>query len=372
MKVPFLDIGETYKELKEEINIAIGKVLDGGWYIHGEQVKKFEQEFAVYCDASNSIGVGSGLSALELLLRGHNIAIGDEIIIPSNTFIATALAVSSSGAKPVLVEPNARTYTIDPEKIIPVITKKTKAIIAVHLYGQPANITKIKTICKEFKLLLLEDAAQAHGAEHFGKKAGTLADGSAFSFYPGKNLGAYGDGGAVIVRKKRIGEYIRSLRDYGSKEKYISLYKGTNSRLDELQAAILRVKLTHLDEWNKRREKIAQYYLKHMNNKKNNLFILPIIDDGNKHVWHLFVVQTKKRTAFMNYLTERGIGFIIHYPIPIYRQPAYKEMHHLDKNFPITNSLSDEIISLPIGPHISDEQASYICDNVNKFISTFL
>ncbi len=372
MEIPLLDVGATYKELKKEIDKAIKEVLDSRWYINGENVKKFEEEFASYCKVSHCVGVGSGLSALELILRAYGIKKGDEVIAPANTFIATILAISNVGAKPILVEPGKLTFTIDPQKIEKAITKKTKAVLAVHLYGQAANITQIKTICKKYNLLLIEDAAQAHGAEHFGERAGGLGDAAGFSFYPTKNLGAYGDGGCVTTNDKIIADYIRSLRDYGSDKKYLYSYKGTNSRLDELQAAILRVKLKHLDVWNRRRQKIADFYLKYLNPTKNENFKLPQVADGNKHVWYVFVVCTKKRDKFIDYLTENSIGYIIHYPIPFYKQPAYKEMNSSSKNFPITNCLSEEIVSLPMGPHLSREEAEYVSEQINKFIQMYL
>lgn len=368
MKIPFLDVGATYKELRKEIDKVIKSVLDSGSYINGENVKKFEDEFAKYCNVSYCVGVGSGLSALELILRAYNIGKGDEVIIPANTFIATALSVSNVGAKPILVEPDEATFNIDPKKIQKAISKRTKAVIAVHLYGQTANISQIKTICKNHSLFLIEDAAQAHGAMHFGKKAGNLGDAAGFSFYPVKNLGAYGDGGCVTTNDKIIADYVRAMRDYGSKEKYFFNYKGTNSRLDELQAAILRVKLKYLDTWNKRRDRIADFYLKYINPTKNENFKLPQVGKGNKHVWHVFVVRAKKREKFIEYLTKNGIGYLIHYPIPFYKQQAYKEMNILSKNFPITNKLSEEVISLPIGPHMDLEDAQYVSERANKFI----
>lgn len=368
MKIPFIDISASYKELKKEINKVVKEVLDSGCYINGENVKKFEEEFAKYCNVSYCVGVASGLSALELILQAYNIGKGDEVIVPANTFIATVLAISNVGAKPILVEPDEATFTIDPQKIEKEITKKTKAVLAVHLYGQTANLRRIKEICQENNIVVIEDAAQAHGAEHFGEKAGRLGEAAGFSFYPTKNLGAYGDGGCVTTNDIMIADFIRAARNYGSKEKDIYLHKGYNSRLDELHAAILRVKLKYLDTWNKRRERIANFYLKYINPKKNENFKLPVVADGNKHVWYAFVVRTKKRDKFMKYLTQNGVGHIIHYPVPFYNQPAYKEMNVLSKNFPIANRLSEEVISLPISPHIKTQEAKYVSGKVNKFI----
>lgn len=369
MEVKFLDIGATYKELKKDIDKAVKDVLKGGWYIHGQNVKEFEKEFANYCHVRHCVSVGNGLNALELILRACKIGIGDEVVVPANTYIATVLAISNVGATPILVEPELTTYNIDPEKIEAAITKKTKAVLAVHLYGQTANIKKIKPVCRKYNLKLIEDAAQAHGAEHFGKKAGSLGDAAGFSFYPGKNLGAYGDGGAVTTNDQEIADYVRLARDYGQEKKYVNLIKGTNSRLDELQAAVLRVKLKHLNKWNKRREAIAQYYLKYLNPRKNKNFVLPGILKGNKHIWHLFVARVTKRDKFIDYLQKNKIGFLIHYPIPPYKQAAYKELNSISGQFPITNSLSDEIISLPIGPHLQKNEKDYVCEKINKFIN---
>ncbi len=372
MRVQFLNVGATYEELKPEIDRAIKNVLNNGKFINGEQVRKFEQEFANYCGTKYCIGVGNGLNALELLLRAFRIGEGDEVIVPANTFIATILAISNIGAIPVLVDPDVLTYNIDPQKIEPAFTKKTKSVIPVHLYGQTANIRDIKSICNKYKSILVEDAAQAHGAKHYGKKSGSLGDGAGFSFYPGKNLGAYGDGGAITTSDKKIADYVSTLRDYGSRKKYVHLYKGTNSRLDEIQAAILRVKLKHLDEWNQRRRIIADLYLKHLNPQKNGMFQNPVEDQGNKHVWHLFVIRTKKRTNFVDYLNQLGIGTLVHYPIPPYAQKAYSELNSLRSNYPVTNLLAAQVVSLPIGPHLTQIEVEYVIEKVNKFISKHL
>lgn len=372
MDIKFLDVGATYHELKPEIDVAVNKVLSNGWYILGESVDKFESEFARYCGTRYCIGVSNGMDALELILRSYQIGEGDEVIVPANTYIATTLAVSLVGATPVLVEPYLETYTIDPTKIEAAITKKTKAIIVVHLYGQCADMNKIKKICKKHNLKLIEDSAQAHGAKYSGKKSGSLGDASAFSFYPGKNLGAYGDGGAITTNDPKVAKSIKILRNYGSEVKYTNIVKGFNKRLDEIQAAILRVKLKYLDKWNKRRTDIANYYLKNLNPSNNPNFTLPVNLEKNSHVWHLFVVRTKNREKFIDYLNTKGIETMIHYPYPYYQMPAYKELNKLKKKFPISNKICKEVVSLPIGPHMTEREIKYVVLTVNSFISKFL
>ena len=366
MKVPFLDLKVTYLELADEIDSAIKSVLEGGWYILGENVRCFEEEFAAYCGCKYCVGVGSGMDALELLLKAHGIGTGDEVVVPANTYIASALAVSRVGAIPVLVEPDPRTCNINPLGIGAVISSKTKAVMAVHLYGQTADMTHIRGICQKYGLMLLEDAAQAHGAMHYGVKAGALGDGAGFSFYPGKNLGAFGDGGAVLTDERDVAEYVRMARNYGSEKKYYNAIKGMNSRLDELQAAILRVKLRHLDEWNQRRSEVACLYLDRLETRDEEL-VLPYIGEGNSHVWHLFTMRSTRRDALRTYLEKEGIGALIHYPVPLYSQAAYGEMNHLRDNFPISNAISEQILSLPMGPHLSIEAAQYVCKAVNSF-----
>ncbi|OGK26070.1 hypothetical protein A2954_02810 [Candidatus Roizmanbacteria bacterium RIFCSPLOWO2_01_FULL_37_12] len=372
MKVPFLDIGATYKELETQIDKEFKKIMNSGWYILGQSVSKFEDEFAKYCGVKYCIGVGNGMDALELILRAYNIGPGNEVIIPANTYIATSLVVNLVGATPILVEPEEATYNLDPSKIEKAITKKTKAVIAVHLYGQTANIKKIKPICNIYKLKLIEDAAQAHGALHFGKKAGSLGDAAGFSFYPGKNLGAYGDAGAITTNDKKVAGYVKIARNYGSEKKYFNLIKGFNTRLDELQAAMLSIKLKYLNLWNERRQKIAHYYLENLNPNNKNSFILPKIGVGNKPVWHLFAVLSKKRDKLIELLDKKNIGYLIHYPLPLYKQKAYLELNHLQKNFPISNRIANQVISLPMGPHLQQNQVQYIVETVNKFIDTYI
>jgi len=366
MKISFLDLKKTYLELKDEIDTAVESVLKGGWYILGENVRRFEEEFAAFCGCRYCVGVGSGIDALELLLKAHRIGPGDEVVVPANTYIATALAVSRTGAIPVLVEPDPRTCNIDPFEIEAVITSKTRAVMAVHLYGQTADMKRIKKICRKCGLKLFEDAAQAHGAMYFGVKAGSLGDGAGFSFYPGKNLGAFGDGGAVLTDERDVAEYVRIARNYGSEKKYYNAIKGMNSRLDELQAAVLRVKLRHLDEWNRRRSEVAGLYLDRLEAWDEEL-VLPQIGEGNTHVWHLFTVRSTRRDALRAHLEKEGIGTLIHYPIPLYNQAAYQEMSSLRKNYPISDAISERILSLPIGPHLSIEAAQYVCKAVNSF-----
>ena len=366
MKVPFLDLKKTYLELESEIDAAIKSVLKEGWYILGDNVKHFEEDFAVYCGSKYCIGVGSGMDALMLILKAHGIGPGDEVVVPANTYIATALAVSSVGAIPVLVEPDPKTCNIDPLRIEGVITSKTSAVMAVHLYGQTADMKRIKEICQKYELKIFEDAAQAHGAMHHGVKAGALGDGAGFSFYPGKNLGAYGDGGAVLTDDREVAEYVRTARNYGSEKKYYNTVKGMNSRLDELQAAILSVKLRHLDQWNQRRFEIARLYLDRLEARDREL-VLPHVGEGNQHVWHLFTVRSTRRDELRSYLENRGIGTLIHYPVPLYSQGAYKELSHLRDNYPVSTAICEQTLSLPMGPHLSKEAAMYVCEEVNRF-----
>lgn len=372
MKIKFLNLAASYLELKKEIDKTLKNVLSFGWYILGENVSLFEKEFADYCGTQYCIGVGNGMDALELVLRAYEIGLGDEVIVPANTYIATVLAIMNVGAVPILVEPNLFTYNLDPNKIEAAITRKTKTVLPVHLYGQCADMRKIGEICKKNNLVLIEDAAQAHGAIYYGRKAGNLGDGAGFSFYPGKNLGGFGDGGAVTTNNGRIADYVRTARNYGSKKKYYNLIKGVNSRLDEIQAAILRVKLKFLDKWNARRRIIAKYYLDHLNSFRNENFILPVVAKGNTHIWHLFVIRSKKRNKLISYLEEHGIETLVHYPVPPYKQLALKEIRYLSPKFPITNKLSQEVLSLPIGPHLTKQETAYVCETVNKFIKKYL
>ena len=359
--IPFLDLKSINSNLKDEFHRALDKVLDSGNFILGAEVKSFEAEFSAYCESKFAVGVANGLEALSLTLRAWGVGPGDEVILPSNTFIATWLAVNHVGAKPVPVEPNNLTYNIDPLKIEAAITNKTKVIIAVHLYGQPSDMDVILDIGKRYKLKILEDAAQAHGAKYNEKKIGSLADAAAFSFYPGKNLGALGDAGAITTDDPILVENIRTLRNYGSKVKYENEVLGFNSRLDEIQAAFLRVKLKKLDIENKNRKKIAELYRKFL--RKADL-ILPYVPEWADPVWHLYVVRSKKRKELIEKLNDAGIGNSIHYPIPPHLQKAYKDRNK--DSFPIAESMSQQILSLPIDPQLQEYDIKKICEVILK------
>jgi dTDP-4-amino-4,6-dideoxygalactose transaminase len=358
MKVPFLDLNAPYLALKDELDAAYHRVMNSGWYILGKEGEAFEAEFAEYCQVKHCIGVGNGLDALHLILRASGIGPGDEVIVPSNTYIATWLAVTYSGATPVPVEPDERTYNIDPSRIESAITERTKAIMPVHLYGQPADMDSINDIATRYGLKVFEDAAQAHGAKYKGRKTGGLGDAAGFSFYPGKNLGAFGDGGAVTTNDGGLAEKIRMLGNYGSRVKYHNEVKGFNSRLDELQAAMLRVKLSKLDAWNERRKQIAGYYLDQL--KFNRNIILPFTHEWADPVWHLFVVRHSKREILETSLTEVGIGTMIHYPIPPHLQDAYSELCYSEGAFPIAENIHKEILSLPMGPHLTELERLFV------------
>jgi dTDP-4-amino-4,6-dideoxygalactose transaminase len=362
-KVPFLDLRAAYLELKLEIDAAVSRVLDSGWYIGGAEVEQFETEYAVYCEAKYCIGVGNGLDALHLTLKAFGIGEGDEVIVPSNTYIATWLAVTYTGARPVPIEPDERTYNIDPNLIEAAITARTKAIIPVHLYGQPADLDPILSIAKRYGLRVLEDGAQAQGASYKGKRIGGHGDAVAWSFYPGKNLGAMGDAGAVTTNDSQIAEQIRMLRNYGSREKYINEIVGYNSRLDPIQAATLRVKLKVLDEWNHRRKAIAESYLTHLSDKN---LILPFSPPWADAAWHLFVVQSERRDQLIADLKKHGIGTLIHYPIPPHKQAAYS--HLSDLKLPISTRIHERVFSLPIGPHLTDTMQQQIIETINELI----
>lgn len=359
MRVPFLDLKAAYTELQPQLDAAYRRVMTSGWYVSGQELEAFEFEFAQYCGAKHCIGVGNGLDALTLILRAMEIGDGDDVIVPANTFIATWLAVSQVGATPVPVDINPSTYNIAPAQITRVITSKTKAIIAVHLYGQPAEMDAVNTVAKEHGLRVIEDAAQAQGALYRNARAGGLADAAAFSFYPAKNLGAFGDGGAVTTSDPALAEAIRALGNYGSTQKYHHLVQGCNSRLDELQAAFLRVKLAILDDWNSRRRRLAAFYLRNLDGCG---LALPYIPDWAVPAWHLFVVQAANRDSLRNALSERGIDTSIHYPLSPARQPAYAQILTAPIDAPITETAESKILSLPFGPHLSDTMARYVVD----------
>lgn len=353
MVVPFLDLRAGYQELKLEIDEAVMRVLDSGWYVLGSEVKSFETEFSTYCGAAHAVGVADGLDALHLALRAMDVGPGDEVIVPSNTYIATWLAVSQCGATPVPVEPIETTYNLDPDLIEEAITPRTKVILPVHLYGQPADMDPILAIAKDHGLRVLEDAAQAHGARYKGKHIGAHGDAVAWSFYPGKNLGAMGDGGAVTTNDAKLADRIRVLRNYGSRQKYINEVQGFNSRLDPIQAAILRVKLSHLDDWNARRAESAKHYLKRL---IGTGLILPAVPDWADPVWHLFVVRHGNRDALQQKLGEDGVSSLIHYPIPPHKQLAYVAAEFSPDAYPIASCLADELLSLPIGPQQTEKE----------------
>ena len=355
--IPFLDLKAPHVELREEIAEAIDRVISSGWYILGPEVDAFEAEYAAYCEASHCIGLANGLDALHLALLAMDVGPGDEVIVPSNTYIATWLAVSQCGATPVPVEPDARTYNINPTLIEAAITPRTKVILPVHLYGQPADIDPILAIARKHGLRVLEDGAQAHGARYKGQRLGAHGDAVAWSFYPGKNLGAMGDGGAVTTDDAQLADRIRVLRNYGSRVKYVNEVQGYNSRLDPLQAAILRVKLAHLDEWNARRSAIAARYQQCL---VGCGLTLPYVPDWAEPAWHLYVVQHSQRDALQNQLGEAGIGTLIHYPIPPHLQQAYTSAGYVQEQFPMAEKIAQQCLSLPIGPHLDEAGAAAV------------
>lgn len=351
-----------HNEIRSEIDDAIKRVLDNSYYIDGPFLKQFEQEWAEYCGTKYCVGVGNGLEGIKLSLLALGIKENEEVIIPSHTFIATALAVSNCGAKPVFVEVNEDDCLINPDKIEEKITDKTKAIIVVHLYGQCCEMDKIMDIAKRHNLKVVEDAAQAHGATYKGRKAGSLGDIAEFSFYPGKNLGCLGDGGCITTNDKELADKVRELRNYGSNQKYIHNEKGFNSRLDELQASILSVKLPYLDKWNKDRRRIASRF---NNEIKNEKIKLPVENVDNYHVYHQYVVQVDDRENFQEYLKKYDIPTMVHYPRAIHKQKAYEEFNELD--LPIAEELASKVVSLPMYYGLSDEEINYIIDIINKY-----
>ena len=360
--IPFATFDHLHKLMDEEIRKALIDVYESGWFITGNRLKKFEEDYANYCGTKYAIGCGNGEDAIELILRGYGISEGDEVIVSSHTFIASVLAVSAVGATPILIEPEMDYYLINPDLIEEKITEKTKAIIAVHLYGQACDMDKINEIAKKYNLKVIEDAAQAHGATYKGRKVGTLGDAAAFSFYPGKNLGALGDAGAVVTNDEELANKVRTYSNYGANIKYHHEVKGVNSRLDEIQAAVLDVKLKYLDETNANRKEIAKKYFAGINNNK---IILPKIADYNEHVFHLFVVRCNERDRFQQYLKDNGIETVIHYPIPIYLQNAYPELNNL--NLINSKELADTVLSLPLYYGMSDEEINYVIDIINNF-----
>ena len=369
--IPFLDLKSINAQYREELIHAVTDVIDSGWYVQGKHVKAFENEFADFCGARHGIGVANGLDALILILKAYKelgkLEEGDEVIVPANTYIATILAITENRLKPILVEPNEHTYNLDPHLIEQSITPVTKAILAVHLYGQLADMPSINTIAQKHNLLVIEDSAQSHGAQIDGRKAGNWGNASGFSFYPGKNLGALGDAGAVTTNDDQLAKTIRILGNYGSYKKYENIYQGVNSRLDEMQAALLRVKLKNLNIETKRRKEIATQYMEGI---QNDAIDLPFTTNNSASmredcVWHLFVIRTKKREQLHVYLTEQGIQTLIHYPIAPHQQKAFKSWPN--RSYPITEAIHNQVLSLPISPVMSDEQVQKVIEAVNNF-----
>jgi dTDP-4-amino-4,6-dideoxygalactose transaminase len=365
MNVPFVDLQYEYQGIKDEIDVAIAAVLNRSDYVLGKAVRDFELAFADYCEAAHGVGVDSGYSALELILRAYGIGPGDEVITAANTFIATALAISNCGAQPVLVDIEPETYNLDPTLLESAITPATRAIIPVHLYGQPADMGAILSIAQKHDLRVVEDACQAHGARYKGRRAGSLGDAAAFSFYPSKNLGAYGDGGMVVTNDTAVAKQVRIMRNVGQSAKYQHQIKGFNHRLDSIQAAVLCVKLPYLDEGNTWRRDAASRYNKRLD---NTAVTLPTAADGVEHVYHLYIIQVDNRDQLQAHLAEAGIATGIHYPIPIHLQPAYAELGHKPGDFPETEKLTQRILSLPMYPGITSEAIDYTANTINDFI----
>ena len=360
--IKFLDLHKINERFRDKIDERIKAVLDSGWYLDGQQDKLFEKNFADFCGTKHCIGCGNGLDALSLIIKGYGFGKGDEIIVPANTYIASILAISQNGCTPVLVEPDIKTYNINPDLIEEKITEKTKAIMVVHLYGQAVQMEKVIEIAKKYNLKVIEDSAQAHGALYNGKRTGNLGDASGFSFYPGKNLGCMGDGGCVTTNDDELAAKVDAISNYGSDRKYHHIYKGVNSRLDELQAAILDVKLLFLDKDNERRREISKFYRENIKNQK---LILPETYDEKAHVWHIFAVRCETRDNFQKYLEENDIQTNIHYPTPPHKQGAYLEWNNL--SYPVTEKIHKTIISIPISPVLTDEEVNKTVEVINKY-----
>jgi dTDP-4-amino-4,6-dideoxygalactose transaminase len=364
--VPFLDLKAPYLELQTEIDEAVRRVLASGWYLLAGELESFEEAFALYTGAKLCVGVANGLDALHLSLRAMGIGPGDEVIVPSNTYIATWLGVTHAGASPVPVEPDERTYNISPHVIEAAITSRTKAILPVHLYGQSADMEPILELARSYGIKVLEDAAQAHGACYRGRKVGAIGLATTWSFYPTKNLGALGDAGAITTNDDDLADKLRVLRNYGSRVKYVNEVVGHNSRLDEVQAAVLSVKLGYLDKWNARRVKIAARYLGGL---ENTSLDLPYVDQSSQPAWHLFVVRTPERDALRAHLHANGIHTMIHYPIPPHLQDAYASLQIREGSLPISESIHREVLSLPMGPHMTDDQVERVIETIRQFSS---
>lgn len=365
MKINFVDLKRQYRGIKKETDQAIQKVIDNSAFILGEELRQFEKEFARFCECKYCVGTDNGSSALELGMRALGIGPKDEVITPANSFIASSSSISFTGAQPVLVDCDPKTYNIDPQKIEPAITKRTKAIMPVHLYGQPADMDSILKIAKKHKLLVVEDACQAHGARYKKRRVGSMGNVAAFSFYPGKNLGAYGDAGALVTNSKKIADRVRMMRDYGQKKKYHHVFIAWNRRLDNLQAAILLVKLKHLNQWNRLRRKHAYYYNELL---KGTDVVTPAELDGVEPVYHLYVIRIKKRDKLQQFLTSKQIYTGIHYPIPIHLQMAYKDLGYRKGDFPVTEECASEVLSLPMFPELKESEIEYIVNSIKAFL----
>lgn len=360
--IKFLDLEKINNRFREEIDSELKEILDSGWYLQGKKNQKFAENFAEFCGVKHCLGVANGLDALNLIIKAYGFSNGDEIIVPANTYIASILAISQNGCTPILVEPDIKTYNINPDLIEEKITERTKAIMVVHLYGQAVQMKKIWELAKKYNLKIIEDSAQAHGSVYDGIKTGALGDASGFSFYPGKNLGCMGDGGCVTTNDDELFEKIKAIANYGSDRKYHHIYKGVNSRLDEIQAAVLNVKLKYLDTDNARRREISKYYRE---NIKNRIIILPETYDESAHVWHVFAVRTPERDRFQKYLEENNIQTIIHYPTPPHKQGAYQEWNNL--SYPISEEIHRTIISLPISPVMTDDEVQRVTEVINEY-----
>jgi len=364
VRVPFLDLRAASQELHRPLSEALTRVLDSGRYVLGAEVEAFEQAWARYVGVAHCVGVASGLDALHLALVAMGIGAGDEVIVPSNTYIGTWLGVTHSGATPVPVEPDRGTYNLDPSRIEAAVTPRTRAILPVHLYGQAADMDPVVDVAQTHGLRVLEDAAQAHGARYRGRRVGGLGDAAAWSFYPGKNLGALGDGGAVTTEDPDLAHRLRTLRNYGSQQKYENVVVGWNSRLDEVQAAVLGVKLEALDEWNLRRRIVAARYLEGL---EGTDLVLPAVPQWTDPAWHLFVVRTPRRNALQRHLSDAGIGSLIHYPLPPHLQAAYADLGLAEGTLPISEAVHREVLSLPMGPHLTDAQVEIVIEGVRSF-----
>jgi dTDP-4-amino-4,6-dideoxygalactose transaminase len=365
MNVPFVDLKAQYQAVGAETDAAMRRVISEADFILGKDVERFEQEFADYCEAKYAVGLDSGISALELALRAHGIGDGDEVITVSHTFIATVSSISFTGARPVFVEVKPDTYTMDAARIEAAVTPRTRAILPVHLYGQPADMDDILAVARKHHLPVIEDAAQAHGARYKGKRVGALGDAGCFSFYPAKNLGAYGDGGMLVTDNAELAEQVRMLRNYGQREKYHHVFLAYNRRLDTVQAAALRIKLRHLDDWNAGRQRAARLYEELLQGIPG--IMTPCTAGDRTHVYHLYVIQHPQRDALMAFLREQGVATGLHYPIPVHQQPCYESLGVQTGSLPVTESLAPRIVSLPMFPEITPEQVQFVCEQVRRF-----